>query len=455
MVKEKVYTKEEVVSIAKSVIGKTFGELNSYEAKMEEYNKGSYGHILEEDVYEFNANSNKKADFEEAGIELKVTPYKKNKNGTLSAKERLVITIINYLEDYKDEFYDSHLYDKSKCMQIIWYLYEEGKKKCDFKITHELLYSYPKEDLPVIIRDYNYIIQKIREGKAHELSEADTMYLGACTKGVNADSLRVQPFSDIKAKQRAFCLKTSYMTQLVRDYIGKENPEKIYAYSIDNKTFEDVIVDKLKKYHGKSQTELCQMFELDSKAKNLNELLLSKMLGIKGKVAKTSEFLKANIVPKTIRVEEDGNIVESMSFPTFEFDKIISETWEESELYNTFLSTKFMFTIFNKKNGEYYFDKIMFWNMPYSILENDVKSVWERTVEVVSKGNIVKEVVNGKRFTNFPGMAENKYCHVRPHGQNANDTYPLPVRDKLTGVNEYTKHCFWLNNKYIKEVISE
>lgn len=453
MVKEKAYTKDEVVAIAKSTIGKTFGELNSYEAKMEEYNKGSYGHILEEDVYEFNANSSKNADFKEAGIELKVTPYKKNKNGTLSAKERLVITIINYLEDYKDDFFNSHLYDKSKCMQIIWYLYEEGKKKCDFKITHELLYSYPKEDLPVIIKDYNLIIQKIKDGKAHEISEADTMYLGACTKGVNSDSLREQPFSSIKAKQRAFCLKTSYMTQLVRDYIGMENPEKISNISDGNKSFEDIIFDRLKIYYGKSQSELCNLFGLSTKAKNLNELILSKMLGINGRVSKTSEFLKANIIPKTIRIEENGKIIESMSFPTFKFDKIIDETWDESTLYNTFLSTKYMFTVFKKKNGEYYFDKIKFWNMPLDRLENDVKSVWEKTVDVIKNGNIVKEIVNGKRITNFPGMSENKYCHVRPHAKDANDTYVLPVPDKVTGLKEYTKQCFWLNNTYIREII--
>ena len=52
-------------------------------------------------------------------------------------------------------------------------------------------------------------------------------------------------------------------------------------------------------------------------------------------------------------------------------------------------------------------------------------------------------------------MSENKYCHVRPHAQNANDTYPLPVSDILTGVNEYTKQCFWLNNNYILNIINE
>ena len=59
----------------------------------------------EEDVFQYGSNSRSAPDFEEAGIELKVTPYKKNKNGTLSAKERLVLNIINYMKEYKNTFY--------------------------------------------------------------------------------------------------------------------------------------------------------------------------------------------------------------------------------------------------------------------------------------------------------------------------------------------------------------
>ena len=112
-----------------------------------------------------------------------------------------------------------------------------------------------------------------------------------------------------------------------------------------------------------------------------------------------------------------------------------------------------MFVIFREYKGTYNFDSIKFWNMPLSILDNDVKSVWDKTVAVINNGSILKEIVKGKRITNFPGMSDNKYCHVRPHGRNANDVYPLPVVDKVTGSNVYTKQCFWLNNNYILRII--
>lgn len=455
MAEGKVYTKDEVLEIANMLIGKTFGELNSYQMKAELYDKGAHGHILEEDVFQYGSNSRSAPDFEEAGIELKVTPYKRNKNGTLSAKERLVLNIINYMDEYKNTFYTSHFWYKNKLIEIIWYLHEDDKPKSDFKITNALLFSFPKEDLPIIKQDWNTIINKIKAGKAHELSEADTMYLGACTKGANASSVRKQPFSNIPAKQRAFCLKTSYMTQLVRDYIGGEHLERIANIASIEMTFEDSLVDKLKQFKGKTVGELVKMFNIDSRAKNLNEILIARMLGVKGRLSATEEFVKANIVPKTIRINKNGSIKESMSFPTFKFTEIINENWEDSELREMFNTTKFMFAVFKEYDGEYHFENIKFWNMPVSILDNDVKSVWDKTIDVIKKGEIVNIVKNGKRITNFPGMSENEYCHVRPHAQDSSDIYPLPVKDKLTGIDEYTKQCFWLNNSYILKIINE
>lgn len=450
------YTKERILEIAKNLIGKTFGEINSYSTKAELYNKGSHGHIIEEDVFQYARNSKSAPDFEEVGVELKVTPYKQNRDGSLSAKERLVLNIINYMNEYKSSFYTSHFWYKNKMMEIVWYKYEDGKSKSDFVITDALLFEFPKDDLLIIKSDWEYIISKIRDGKAHELSEADTMYLGACTKGTNASSVRRQPFSNILAKQRAFCLKTSYMTQLVRWYIGRENIEKVFPIR-DGLcfSFEETLVKKLNKYKGKSVSELMSMFSVETQAKSLNEILLAKMLGVKGKISRTDEFLKANIVPKTIRLSNKNTIKESMSFPTFRFDKIITETWEESELYEMFSTTKFMFVIFKEDNDEYFFDGIKFWNMPNAILESEIKRVWEKTVEVIKNGSIVKKIIKDKRITNFPGISENEYCHVRPHGQNLYDTYPLPVTDIITGKKEYTKHCFWLNANYILSIIED
>ena len=461
----KNYTEEEITILAQSAIGKTFGELqelnvktiksDEYDEEEEKFNKAFFGHIFENDVYKYGSNSISAPDFEDAGIELKVTPYKRNKDNTLSAKERLVLNIINYMEEYKNDFFNSHFWYKNNRIQIIWYLYEQGINKKDLKVTHEKLFTFPEEDLKVVIEDWNAIIKKIKDGKAHEISEADTMYLGACTKGANSQSLRQQPFSQIKAMQRAFCLKTSYMTQLVRKYIGNyENVEKI----IGNRgiSFNEFINNVINKYKGMTQKQLMKEFNIESSAKNLNAMLISRMFGVKGNLSETDEFLKANIVPRTIRVEENGRIKESMPFPAFKFTDIVNQEWETSDLRETLESTKYMFFIFKMINGEYLFKGIKLWNIPELTLQNEVKNMWDKTIEVIKSGNIVKGIDNdGNRTTNFPGMSENKVCHVRPHARDSKDTFELPVRDKLTNVTEYTKHCFWLNNKYLEEILAE
>ena len=448
-------TKEEIEKISEEVIGKTFGELGDFKYNLDDFNyKGGMGVLMEENVFQYEANNDANPDFYEAKIELKVTPVKRNKNGTYSAKERLVLNIINYMEEYKNTFETSSFWHKNENLNLMFYLWEEGVPRSDYKIIKHLLYTYPEEDLLIIKQDWEVIVNKIRNGLAHEISEADTLYLGACTKGANKESVREQPFSEILDKQRAYCLKSSYMTNLVRTRVMDEYTESlISAEELHNKTFEESLYDRIKSFIGKSKTELIKKFGLNPKSKDVIERIFAKMLGIKGKVNDTDEFQKANITCKTIRVNEDNTIIESMSFPAFKYKEIIQEEWDTSTLRNIFSENKYLFVIFKEKNNEFYFSGIKLWNMPLSILDNEVKSVWDKTVEVIKSGNIVKSV--GKtRKTNFPGMKENNVAHVRPHGRDSKDVFELPVADKLTGSNVYTKHCFWLNNKYIERIIN-
>lgn len=457
MKESKPYTREEIEIIAKSAIGKSINDiLNEQLISVEDnnYNKGSLGQLVEKYLFNIENNSDSRPDFEEAGIELKVTPYKRIKGNKLSAKERLVLNIIDYMTEYQNTFKTSHFFYKNQKIELLWYLWEAGKDKKNLIITHELLLDLElSEDLKQIEEDWNLIINKIKNGKAHEISEADTMYLGACTKGASALSTRKQPFSDIPARQRAFCFKSSYMTELVRKYIGSyEDVEKILT---TNETFNDFVLKVINKYQGKSQKELMKEFNLNTKAKNINSILISHMFGIKGKLSETEEFKKAKIIPKTIRMEENGSIKESISFPYFKYKELVKETWETSSLKEELETTKYMFFIFKKEHNEYIFKGIKLWNMPEIDIETYVMEMWKKTYNTIKSGNIVKSINKGIRKTNFTGASNNPVCHVRPHGRNAKDTDMLPVRDKLTGALEYTKHCFWINNNYIKKIFDE
>lgn len=459
MKKGRKYNREEIEIISKSAIGKSVGDIMREEVVNIDENgsitKGGIGQFVEQYLFGIQNNSDSAPDFEYAGIELKVTPYKKLYNNQLSAKERLVLNIIDYMDEYKNDFKSSHFWFKNNTIQVLWYLWEPSKNPLDFKITHEKLLELEKnEDLQQIEDDWNTIIGKIKAGKAHEISEADTMYLGACTKGANSTSVRKQPFSKEPAMQRAFCFKNSYMTQLVRKYIGDySDVEKVLKNS--STTFSEYVNSVINKYRNKTQKELINLFNIDSTAKNLNSIIISRMFGVKGLLNDTDEFKKANIIPRTIRVEENGTIKESLSLPAFRFEDIIKQDWEDSDLKEILETTKFMFFVFKKSGDDYIFKGIKLWNMPEYDIETSVRVMWESTYRTIKSGEIVQSIEGGIRKTNFIGSSQNRVCHVRPHAANANDTYRLPVIDKLTKATEYTKQSFWINNNYLEEIISE
>ena len=77
-------------------------------------NKGNLGQIIEEKFFHYACNNDARPDFHEAGVELKVTPYKVGTNGKLSAKERLILTMIDYFSVVNEEFETSHMWNKAR-----------------------------------------------------------------------------------------------------------------------------------------------------------------------------------------------------------------------------------------------------------------------------------------------------------------------------------------------------
>ncbi len=464
------YNKADPISIevySQRLIGKTFRQIleeddasraisveddSSYgtsEVAAIKRNKGNLGQIIEERFFHYECNSDSHADFYEAGVELKVTPYRINQNGSLSAKERLILTMIDYFKVVDEPFEDSHFWGKSKLILLVYYQYmKEIRYNLDYKIGYSRLFTPPEQDIKIIRHDYYVIVSKIKDGKAHELSEGDTLYLGAAPKAATSRDRRKQPYSDVPAKPRAFAFKSSYMTYVLNNYIvpGTVTYEPIIK---DNsiESFEDYVVNRINLYRGCSVRDLCIKFEIKKHPKNLESMLAYRILGVKGNHAE--EFEKANIVVKTIRIGKNDRIKESMSFPTFRFKELLDETWEDSTFGNYLRETRFLFVVY--KFDEYNSLRLkgcQFWNIPYADLETHVKTVWEKTQEVLRNGLQVT-LENGVRRNNFPKASENPVCHVRPHAQNAMDTYELPDG------RPYPKQCFWLNNTYIYDQIND
>ncbi|MCI1581431.1 MAG: restriction endonuclease [Clostridium beijerinckii] len=479
----KAYDETSPISIetyAQNLIGKTFfqilekdinnteiikeSEEDYGEAHENKKRKGGLGELIEERFFHYKCNNDSKPDFDKAGVELKVTPYKINKNKTFSAKERLILTMIDYFKVVDEDFFKSHLWTKSNLILLIYYLYTKDiKNRLDYTINYAKLFTPPKEDIEIIKRDYETIVSKIKAGKAHELSEGDTLYLGAATKAASATDRRGQPYSDIPAKPRAFSFKTSYMTYIFNSFIikNKSTYEPIIKNisQLNGKTFEEYITLKINSYIGKSDEELCNLFNREYNNNKTQWIDLTyRMLGIKSNQAE--EFVKANIVVKSIRLENNDTITESMSFPAFKFKDLVKEEWEDSELFNYFDQTRFLFVVYKKTGNKYVLKGCQIWNMPYKDLNEVVCSGW---------CNIRNTIINGVTFiknstksgftisNNLPKKSDNPIVHIRPHAQKS--AYAFSNGDVIGNVDRdanelpdgqwMTTQSFWINNSYI------
>ena len=470
---------DSILCYAKKLEGQTFSDIlkrySAYSNRLEEMTgnsmadtnaKGQLGNFLEKYYFGYEPNSDQEADFKEAGVELKQTCIDQKKNGSYTAGERLSITNISFEGPVEIDFFKSHVWNKIRLILLIHYLRDKTIPRMNNKILFVNLFTPPQEDLEIIINDYNKINSKIMAGLAHEISEGDTMYLGACTKGATAaKSLRPQFYGDhTPAKKRNFCFKRSYMDYVLHNYVLKDSVpyEPIIKDSalLKDNSFENIIIEKIEKHVGETDLRLCEYYDRiynNNKAQWVD--LTYRMLGIKGNHAE--EFVKSNIVVKTIRIEENGRMKESMSFPPFRFMDLIKEEWEDSELYNYFSETKFLFVIF-KRHGEHYkLYKAKFWNMPTADLDGEVQEGWLQVKNTIISGVEFDIKPNGTISNNLLGQHDNRIIHVRPHatksayrfhngfekGNVVRDANPLPDGQWMT------TQSFWINNSYILQQI--
>jgi DNA mismatch repair protein MutH len=437
-----------------------------------EKRKGSLGQIIEEFYFLYKPNSTAGPDFPKAGLELKTSPLLSNGKQKFKAKERLVFNIINYEIEHRGEFEQSSFWKKNKLLLLMFFLYEKEKIDIDQIFKLVTLFRFPSLDLKIIKDDWEKIREKIRNGIAHEISEGDTFYLGACTKGVNSYSVRKQPFSHIPAKQRAYSLKPKYLNIIIQKLLNGDEifidetegyqsvfessvvEDPLAKYSIKEKdgtlspiiksfndyekdeTIEELIVRLFTPFYGSTEKQLFSKLNIDeTKAKSRYYLLAKAILKVDG--GKIEEFEKADIQMKTIILNSSGKLKESMSFPQIKYQSIIDEEWEESDFFET-ISKRFFFVIFQKDTtGKPVLKKVMFWNMPWKDLQI-IEQVWLNTKAKILEGD----------FKNFIKISDKMIGHVRPKAKNSEDKMVTHL-----GTHEQKK-SFWLNSEYILKVIS-
>lgn len=461
------YDEKDISSIfnySKQLVNKC---LRDFAPDAEEYGgKGSLGQLVEELFFKYDLNFRQGADFAFVNAELKCTPLKKSAKQELLIKERLVCSMINYTEDWDKPFEKSHFYQKCLIMLIMFYLHNPNASKLDLQFLFAVLWKIPEKDLLIIRKDYDTIITKIKNGQAHTLSEGDTMYLGACRKGQKGDSLMPQHNSNIGAPRRAWSLKTAYMRILLDEvkrkshhgaYCNYELPQTdmVNMFSVKelrNNSVDDILLERFKKYCGKTYSQICDMLNIEPSSSKSKYFMISNKIAGKGSVSnvnKSEEFEKSGLTMKTVRVKSNGSIKESMSFENIDYQEVADcGEWTDSRLYELF-TNRFLFVIFRetgnalqlpdgKTEPEYKLEKVAFWTMPQEDLQV-AQQYWHNIRQNVLDNHIAPQY--------FWSIKDNKYFHVRPKAQVADDMTENPNGGMVQ------KYCYWFNQKYVKNII--
>lgn len=456
---------ESILNHARKLLGKSIHDLYP-KANPLNTGKGGLGQCVEVYHFGYDINGISEADFSEAGVELKCTPLKTIKDGSMVSKERLVLNIINYLEEYGNSFETSSFTRKNALLLLMFYLHIAGANNLDliFKIIR--LWRIPEEDLKIFMDDWNVIHDKIVKGLAHELSEGDTLYLAACVKGSKGGAnKKSQKIGGVLADQRAYSIKSAYLNHIIVDSLS--HPEMFDGVTMTEKqksaiekkkseigsivksvneykrgeTFEQLVARRFRPYIGMTVAEIAKTLktEISSSPKAVSYSVCRAILGVKERYI--AEFEKAGLQLKTIRLEHNGNLKEAMSFQTIKYKEIVGEEeWEESDWYNTIAARRFLFIVFRKAKGglpcDAVLEQVFFWSMPRKDIEA-AETFWRDTRDKVRSGD----------YNHFIKSSEHSICHVRPKARNAADKTDTPQGGKAK------KLCYWFNRIYVLDII--
>jgi len=506
--KQKYYDETDINSIyqyALGIEGKTLLQI-LYEANLsdediawvhsKETDKGLPGKIIEASYFGYELNSRQEADFEKVGVELKTTPADiDKKTQRFKSGETISVTQIDFNHPVEFDFYKSHVYQKLRMLLVIFYYRDRLlRSKLQYNVFYATLFQPSEEDIAIIESDFNDINRKIASGCAHMLSRTDGTYLGTAPKSTK--TAFIQPYyGGTPVVKRSFTLKKEYVNVILssyytRSYAAQEEKLLSAAELIDLKriTFAEKIQERFRPYLYRRIEDIAASLNLHMiMNKATLPVLTARMLGLSQ--LRCEEFTKAGIVVKTIYFNEYGTNKEKFRLGDVDFMEIYnspdphvemeidSETgeeyeviktgWTDSELYKQLDELKYLFVVFqNVPDGSIIFKGSKLWSMSEEDIAlafkdwMDIRNVLRHGVQLVRRA-----WGDGERtYNNFPGVADARCIHLRPHGEKAfyvnvdgtswgngriSDTEPLPDGRRMT------RQSYWLSNIFVRQLVSD
>ena len=230
----RIETEEDLVFFAKELEGKRFSEICESIGMLDEnhrkHTKGVAAKVVETEYFGIPSNSSEKPDFEDLGIELKVSPLRYlEKVDLYTTKERNVIKMVDYNEIAETEHWtDMKVSQKLQRVLYVLYVHDNNVNAWDWKVVKTFLWSPSSSQSTRIQADYEIMRNKVLAGE--NLREGDHTFFATCPKHGGGylknspldsprSSLTVHPVMGF-AEKRGYCIKREAFIELIADSIG-------------------------------------------------------------------------------------------------------------------------------------------------------------------------------------------------------------------------------------------
>lgn len=433
-------SEEEILAKARQLRGKRLGDIPeaTFEALTAGTGRGEVGHAIEA-FFGIPRNSRSMPDFPGARIELKVVPLRRTGRG-LGVKERTVISLIDYMALIEETWPEASVRKKLKIL-FVFFEHIDEQPKSTFPIREVLLWEPDARTDALLRADWERVFTKVRQGRAHELSESDGAIMGPCTKSATSLSRRPQPFGD-PARPRAWALKPSFTWRLYRA-ITKPMPAVSLLEGLGPNAaeqFETRLLDRFSPFVGRTVEDVgAELGVPQSDAKSYAAAVVRRIFGAKSLVTKIVEFEEMGLTPRITRVDDSLMPYEALSFPAFRYHLLLEETWEDSDLLAR-IEYMLLVAVHGQKKATPQKDCTLgvpvFWRPSAGELDL-IRREWE----------IFRLEIREGRANRLTPASQTVAIHVRPHSRDARDT------DDAPSIGPVVKKSFWLNRPFVREIL--
>ena len=227
-------SEDDLLAHAKRLEGLKFSQISGLVSRLDDthrkHTKGVVAKIIETDYFGIPTNSSEAPDFEELGIELKVSPLRYvERPGLYTTKERNVLKMVDYNEILDvPHWMDTKVYDKLRRILFVLYLHDNNVPADEWRVVKAFLWSPDEGDCDDIQRDYRIMREKVISGET--LREGDHTIFATCPKHGGGflkgdplssprSALTKHPILDM-AEKRGYCITREAFIALIAGAIG-------------------------------------------------------------------------------------------------------------------------------------------------------------------------------------------------------------------------------------------